>query len=301
MTQQAGQLFVFGLGYSAGWLARGLQAEGWRIIGTSRSEEGCARLRDAGFEAHLFRRDAPLADAEAILAGTTHLLHSITTDEQGDPVYDGHSRDICALLPGLRWMGYLTTTGVYGDHDGAWVDEDTPLAPSQPRTQRRVEAELAWRALADSSAALPVSVFRLAGIYGPGRSALDSVREGRARRIDKPGQVFSRIHVEDIAGVLRASMAKPEWGGVYNVCDDRPAPPQDVITYACELIGTPPPPLQPYDSAELSPMARSFYADNRRVRNDRIKQRLGYQLRYPDYESGLKACLAATDPAATGG
>jgi nucleoside-diphosphate-sugar epimerase len=283
-------LFCFGLGYSAGFLARDLAAEGWRVAGTSR--EGAASAD--GFRSHRFSRAAPLPDPTAALAGTTHLLISVPPDEQGDPVLALHAGDIIGL-GGLRWVGYLSTTGVYGDRGGGWVDESSALTPSGERGRRRVAAEAGWLDL-HRRHSLPVHVFRLAGIYGPGRSALDTVRQGRAQRIDKPGQVFSRIHVDDIVQVLRASMARPDPGAVYNVCDDDPAPPEAVIAYACRLLGQEPPPLVPFAEAVLSPMARSFYDDNKRVANRRIKEDLGVRLRYPGYRDGLDA-LARQPPA----
>ena len=288
-----GVLFCFGLGYSAGFLARALAAEGWRIAGTSRDAASCARLAAQGFTMHRLAPDRPLAAPAAALAGVTHLLISVPPDAAGDPVLATHAADIAARR-GLRWVGYLSTTGVYGDRGGAWVDESADLAPSGERGRRRVAAEAQWLD-AHRRYGLPVHILRLAGIYGPGRSALDTVCEGRARRIDKPGQVFSRIHVADIVATLRASMARPSPGAVYNVCDDDPAPPEAVIAYACELLGVPVPPLVPFDAAELTPMARSFYDDNKRVSNRRLKDELGVRLRYPSYKDGLKALL---DPAA---
>jgi nucleoside-diphosphate-sugar epimerase len=283
-------LFCFGLGYTAGFLARALAAEGWRIAGTSRDTEASARLAARGFDMHLFAPDQLLAaPAVAALASATHLLSSVPPDTAGDPVRAAHGADIAALKQ-LRWVGYLSTTGVYGDRGGDWVDENSPLMPSGERGRGRLAAEAAWLDL-HRRHGVPVHVFRLAGIYGPGRSALDTVREGRARRIDKPGQVFSRIHVADIVATLRASMARPDPGAAYNVCDDDPAPPEAVIAHACALLGVAPPPLVPFDAAELSPMARSFYDDNKRVSNRRIKQELGVQLRYPSYKEGLKALL----------
>lgn len=284
----ARRIFCFGLGYSAGALVEGLAARGWSIVGTSRSADGVAALAARGIEAYWFDRDHPLDPA--VLSGTTHLLISIPPDDHGDPVIDVHAGDI-AKLP-LAWLGYLSTTGVYGDHQGGWVDETTPLTPAGARGQRRVDAERAWLDLG-IQACFPVQLFRLAGIYGPGRSALDTVLSGRARRIDKPGQVFSRIHVDDIASVLEASIARPNAGAAYNLCDDDPAPPQDVIAHACELLGLAVPPLVPFDQAELSPMAASFYGESKRVRNDRIKQELGVVLKYPDYSAGLAALLLA--------
>ena len=286
----AKKLFCFGYGFSASALGALLGREGWSLAGTCRTPAGCRALADAGVEAVPFERAAPLADAARLLAGATHILLSIPPDGAGDPVLDCHGADIAAL-PGLEWIGYLSTTGVYGDTGGAWVDESAVPAPSGARGRRRVEAETGWRALGDAHGRA-VQVFRLAGIYGPGRNALATVRRGEARRIAKPGQVFSRIHVADIARVLAASIARPQAGAVYNVCDDEPAPAADVVAHACTLLGVAPPPLTPLDEAELSPMARSFYADNRRVSNARIKAELGVDLRFPDYRAGLAGLLA---------
>jgi nucleoside-diphosphate-sugar epimerase len=287
------RLFVFGLGYTALALARALQAEGWRVAGTTRSAAKQARLAEAGIEAHLFERGRPLAEPAAALAGTSHLLSSVAPDEAGDPVLDQHLADLerCGTL---LWAGYLGTTGVYGDHGGGWVDEATPVAPTMARTRRRAAAEGHWLA-----SGLPVQVFRLAGIYGPGpgRNALETVRAGTARRIVKPGQLFGRIHVDDIVQVLRASMARPNPGAIYNVADDEPAPPQDVVTFACELLGVEPPPAIPFAAAELSPMAQSFYGDNRRICNARIKEELGVVLRHPSYREGLRSILELGEPA----
>jgi nucleoside-diphosphate-sugar epimerase len=208
----------------------------------------------------------------------------------GDPVFDSHRDDIAAI-PNLAWLGYLSTTGVYGDRGGERVDETSELQPTSERGTRRVAAETAWLDLCRDRD-VPVHFFRLAGIYGPGRSPFDALRAGTARRIDKPGQVFSRIHVDDLATVLRASMARPRPGAVYNVCDDEPASPAEVIAHAAALLGLPPLPLVPFEAAELSPMARSFYADNKRVSNALIKQELGVRLRYPSYRDGLPAILA---------
>lgn len=279
-------LFCFGLGYTAMVLARRLQKQGWEIRGTTRRPERAAALAGQGLRMFAFGREQPLADPGAALAGVTHVLTSVVPDEAGDPVLDRHGPDLAAL-PSLAWIGYLGTTAVYGDRQGGWVDETSPLEPTLARADRRARAEAAWLA-----SGLPVHIFRLAGIYGPGRNALANLRDGTARRIVKPGQLFSRIHVEDIATVLEASIARPRPGAVYNVCDDEPAPPQDVVTFAAELLGVPPPPEQPYATAELSPMARTFYKDSRRVRNERIKQELGVSLAYPSYREGLRALLA---------
>ena len=287
------RLFCFGLGFSADALATRFGDKGWRIAGTCRGEEKRQALADRGIDAYIFDRDRPLADPAAAFAGVTHVLSSVPPDGfpggTGDPVIDRH-RDDLARLTGLRWVGYLSTTGVYGDRGGGWVDEGAELRPTGERGRRRAAAEAGWLDLWWDHG-LPVHVFRLAGIYGPGRNALETVRSGRAKRIEKPGQVFSRIHVADIAQVLAASIARPNPGAAYNVCDDDPAPPEQVIAHACELLGVAPPPLVPFEDAELSDMARSFYADNKRVRNDRIKTELGVRLEYPDYRTGLRALL----------
>jgi len=288
------RLFCFGLGYTARFLANGLMRAGWEVAGTARTEEDCARLAAAGLPVLPFTRGRPLADPAAALAGATHVLLSVPPEASGDPVLDEHGADL-AGDPGLRWVGYLSTTGVYGDRGGGWVDEETLLAPSGERGRQRQEAEAGWLAL-HRSAGLPVHVFRLAGIYGPGRSALDALRAGTARRLDKPGQVFSRIHVADLAAVLLASMARPDPGRIYNVCDDDPAPPAEVVAFAAALLGVNPPPLVPFAAAELSPMARSFYADNKRVSNRRIKNELGARLLYPSYREGLAALLKTEQP-----
>lgn len=292
----AHRLFVFGLGFSALALAERLRARGWSVAGTCRGEDKQRALAARGIAAMLFDRGRPLADPAAALAGATHVLSSVPPDAQGDPVLDHHAGDLATLGGALRWAGYLSTTGVYGDRDGGWVDETSGLHPTGARGRGRAAAERAWLDLL--RVGVPVHLFRLAGIYGPGRSALDAVRDGTARRIVKPGQVFSRIHVDDIAAVLEASIAKPNPGAAYNVCDDDPAPPQDVIAFACALLGREPPPEIPFAeaAASMSAMARSFYADNKRVRNTRIKAELGVRLAYPDYRTGLKALLATETP-----
>ena len=293
MPDQPGHLFCFGLGYSALALVKTLANRGWTVAGTVRSENKAQALRGEGIDAHLFDGTAPLTGAARLLGRATHILASVPPDDAGDPVVRHHASDIADAQPG--WLGYLSTTGVYGNHDGDWVDETTPLTPSGVRGRRRQAAEQAWMDLY-AQAGVPVHLFRLAGIYGPGRNAVVSLRTGSARRIVKPGQVFSRIHVADIVQVIAASMARPAPGRAYNVCDDEPAPPQDLIAHAADLTGLPAPPETPFDAADLSPMARSFYADNKRVRNDRIKTELGVTLAYPTYREGL-AALADDQPA----
>lgn len=277
-----GTLLSLGHGYCAEALARRLLPEGWRVIGTTRDPARAAAIAAAGVEPLVL--PAPLAPA---LAAATHVLVSAAPDASGDPFLADQGAAIAAARP--VWVGYLSTTAVYGDHAGGWVDETTPPAPTTARGRARLAAEAAWRATG-----LPVHIFRLAGIYGPGRSPFEKLRAGTAQRIVKPGQVFSRIHVDDIAAVLAASIAAPAPGTVYNLCDDEPAPPQDVIAHAAALLGLPPPPEVPWVEAEagLSPMARSFYAESKRIRNDRIKA-LGVRLAYPTYREGLAAILAA--------
>ena len=285
MTAAPGKLFCFGLGYSALALAETLLAEGWGVAGTCRAAEKQADFARRSIEALLFESDRPLA--ESAFEGVTHVLQSIRRAAEGDPVLAMHGA-MLARRRQILWFGYLSTTGVYGDRGGDWVDEQDDLQPTGERGRRRVAAEVGWSRLLYAEG-LPLHVFRLAGIYGPGRSALDSLRAGTAKRVIKPGQVFSRIHVADIVQVLHASMARPNAGAVYNVCDDDPAPPWEVVEYAAELLGIPAPPAVPFEQAELSDMARSFYDDNRRVRNERIKRELGVQLMYPSYREGLRA------------
>jgi nucleoside-diphosphate-sugar epimerase len=284
----APHLFCFGFGYTARVLACRLGAEGWLIRGTCRAAESVTALQAAGFSAELFDRDHPLP--RNALDAVTHLLVSVPPGAAGDPVLAVHGKDI-AEVGSLAWLGYLSTTGVYGDRGGGWVDETAALSPSGERGRRRVAAEAGWLDLW-RRCGVPVHIFRLAGIYGPGRSPFDALRASTAKRIDKPGQVFSRIHVDDLARVLAASTARPRPGAVYNVCDDDPAAPEAVVACAAALLGVPPPPLAPLEAAGLSPMARSFYDDNKRVSNRLIKSELGVALRYPSYRAGLAAILA---------
>lgn len=277
-------LLSFGHGYSARALARRLVPQGWTIYGTTRREEKSTALRSEG----VIPVQWPQGDLSEALDTATHVLTSAGPDAEGDPVLRRYRAEIDEIAPRLDWAGYLSTTGVYGDHQGAWVTEDTPLTPSTRRGRMRVEAEAEWQAIPD----LPLHIFRLAGIYGPGRGPFEKVRQGTARRIIKKGQVFSRIHVEDIAQVLEASIHRPNPGAAYNVCDNDPAPPQDVIGYAAELLGLPLPPEVDFETADMTPMARSFYAESKRVDNTRMKEELGVNLIYPDYRTGLQALLA---------
>lgn len=276
-------LLSVGHGYSARAFAASLP-EGWRVRATARTPERAAELRAAGAEPVSWEDDVALADAAA---SAEAVLVSVPPRATGDIVLPRIGGALAASTR-LRWLGYLSATGVYGDRQGGWVDETAARAPVTERGHWRVLAEDAWCATG-----LPVHVFRLAGIYGPGRSALDRIREGRAQRVMKPGQVFSRIHVDDIAAVLRRSLERPRPGRAYNVADDLPAPPQDVLTFAAGLLGLPPPPEVPFDTADLSPMARSFYSESKRIANRRIREELGVDLAYPDYRAGLRAILAA--------
>jgi nucleoside-diphosphate-sugar epimerase len=276
-------LLVFGLGYSALVLSRLLQKDGWTIAGTCRSDEKAAILCSQGIQPFVFDGKAPLN--RSAFEGVTHILASAPPNPD-DPALRHHAGDIGAL-PEVEWVGYLSTTSVYGVTDGSAVNEDTPCAPTSARGQRRVAAEAAWQALP-----LPADVFRLSGIYGPGYSVFDTIRAGKAQRIVKPGQAFNRIHVEDIAQTVRAAILSGSSGRIFNLADDLPAPSADLVTYACGLMGIEPPPEISFDEAVLSPMGREFWADNKRVANARIKQELGVSLLYPTYREGLDAIFA---------
>lgn len=292
MTLQ-NKLFCFGYGYTSTFLGNALKqsSEEWILCGTSRSKEKVATLTKHGIKAYRFDNDKPLGDPNLAMKDTTHLLISTPPDRDGDIVFEMHADDILQQMPSLKWVGYLSTTGVYGDRDGAWVDESSEVRPSSIRGTRRAMAEQQWLSLLKDEG-LPVHIFRLAGIYGPGRSAIDSVRVGIARRIMKPGHAFCRIHVEDLVSVLIASMKNPQPGQIYNIADDEAAPSHEVIAYASRLLGRDPPPLVRFEDANLAPITLSFYSDNKRVDNSKIKEQLGVVLRYPNYRQGLEACLA---------
>ena len=281
-------LFCFGLGYSAMALTRRLDAAGWTIRGTCRKPARKAALSALGISAAIFDGETPMNPPD-ILKGATHVLLSIPPGAEGDPVFRHHAEDI-ATAGTVEWVGYFSTTGVYGDRDGGWVDESSDLRPSNDRSQRRIDAERTWLSWGNSHG-IGFQIFRLPGIYGSGRSAVDQVKAGTARRISKPGHVFSRIHVEDIATVVAASIAQPQPGQIYNVCDDEPSAPGDVVAYVCELLGQKPPPEIPYGDTEMSPMAKSFWSDNRRVCNNRIKEDLGVRLDFPNYRVGIRGIL----------
>jgi nucleoside-diphosphate-sugar epimerase len=275
-------LVIIGLGYSGAEVARQALARGARVSATSREPGRAAAPPGVGM----------LAFGAALPEGMTHVLATAPPDQAGDPVLRAYGTEL-ADSRSLRWAGYLSTTGVYGDRGGAWVDEASAVAPGQDRSRRRVAAEQAWAGLAGRVA---VDLFRVAGIYGPGRSALDEVRAGRARRVVKPGHAFGRIHVADIAGaVLAAAMQDlPAGGRVLHLADDVPAENAEVVAEAARLLGVAPPPEVPFDQAlaGMSEMARSFWAENRRVSSVRTQEMLGYRWRYPSYREGMRAILA---------
>lgn len=286
------RFFIFGAGYSAKAFAATRGDPSIAIAGTTRSPEKFDALRRAGIEPILFDGQEFSPDLLEQLRQATHLIVSISPEEGGDPVVALLGDGLGRLAPQLRWIGYLSTVGVYGNRDGGWVDETGECRPVSKRSQLRLEAENQWLALGEK-AGVPVAVLRLSGIYGPGRNAFVNLRNGTAKRLIKPGQVFNRIHAADIAGALW-HLAERDLGGAFNVTDDEPGPPQDVVTYAAGLMGVEPPPEIPFASAQLSPMARSFYGENKRVSNAALKG-TGYRFRHPDYRSAFDAMWAAGD------
>lgn len=295
MSDQQKRLFCFGYGYTADYLGHALQQSdsGWTIGGTTRDEERRRELLGRRIRTRIFDYQHPIVDPQTIFSRFSHILISTPPNDEGDPVFNMHADDFIHLK-NLKWVGYLSSTGVYGDRGGGDVDENSEIRPTSQRGSRRVTAERQWLSLYERYG-VPVHIFRLSGIYGPGRSALDSVRAGVARRIDKPGHIFNRIHVEDIVQVLIASFNNPNPGSIYNLADDFPSASHEVIAEACNLLGLRVPPVLPFDEADMAPIARSFYKDNKRVLNNKIKQELGLSLKYPDYKSGLKGCLQAEE------
>ena len=282
-------VFFFGMGYSSLASARAIHQSidgSIPIAGTTRTEEKAEELADSAYRIHVFDGESPGATLDEDLEKATHVILSIPPDEHGDPALKLHRASL-DRAKNLQWIGYYSTVGVYGDFGGAWIDESAATSPINRRSQQRLEAEIAWRDYA-ASRGLPLLILRLAGIYGPGRSAFDKLRDGTARRIVKPGQVFNRIHVEDIGRVTALAAART-LSGTYNLADDEPAPPQDLVTHAAGLMGITPPPEVPFEKAEMTPMARSFYSDNKRVSNKAIKSALGIELLYPTYREGLGA------------
>lgn len=268
-------------------------ANGHSATGTVRTRDKADTLSSSGLTARVFSPDESDSEIEADLEAAEALLVSAPPAADGDSVLAAYGQHIAAA-PNLRWIGYLSTVGVYGNHDGGWVDEETPVNPGNARSQYRANAEQAWLAFGAAND-LAVHIFRLAGIYGPGQNQLVQLAKGTARRVIKPGQVFNRIHVEDIARAVDASLDRPRAGRVYNVADNESAPPQDVVSFAANLCSCEPPPEVDFENAGLTEMGRSFYAENKRVRNLRLRDELGVTLAYPTYREGLTALRAAGD------
>jgi nucleoside-diphosphate-sugar epimerase len=285
MSEKNPHLFCFGLGFSALALAEICQKNGWRVSGTVRSAHKQEQLQMRGITAHIYDENLPLLYPDAAFSGVTHILISIPPNDSGDIVFQDYA-EIINNLPHLEWLGYCSTTGVYGDHNGAWVDENSPTNPKHLRAKRRLMAEEQW--LQNNKT---THIFRISGIYGPKRSALDSLKNGSAKRIDKPGHVFCRIHVDDIAQALFASTQNKTAGEIFNLADDNPAEQSEVIAYAAEILHITPPALIKFENADLSEMARDFYSANRRVSSKKIKEKLGIKWLYPSYKEGLLHCL----------
>lgn len=291
-----GSVFIFGLGYSARAFATQMRDDGWQVVGTTRSAEKADVLRALGFEPIIYD-GLPNSAVEAKLKSADVILVSTAPDPngaeanlpfRGDPVLRDFA-SVIKVLPKKPWLGYLSTVGVYGNHDGAWVDETTKCRPVSRRSRARVAAEQAWIDVADA-AGIPLGIFRLSGIYGPGRNPLEKVARGAGRRIDKPGQVFNRIHVDDIATALVSAVRKRA-EGIFNITDDEPAPPQDVVAFAAQLLDVEVPPLIPFNEADLSPMGRSFYGENKRVLNAKSKEILAMTYSVPNYRAGMQRAL----------
>ncbi len=289
------RLFCFGYGYTADYLGHDLQTnhEGWTIGGTTRDKERRNELLARRIRARIFDYEHPIEDPKTLFNRFSHLLISTPPNDQGDPVFNIHAEDLINLK-NLKWVGYLSSTNVYGNRDGAEVDETSEIRPTSQRGSRRALAERQWLSLYERYG-VPVHIFRLSGIYGPGRSALDSLRVGTARRIEKPGHKFNRIHVDDIIQTLYQSFKNPNPGSIYNITDDLPAPSHETIAQACKLLNMPVPPLTPIDEVDMAPIALSFYKDNKHVLNNKIKEELGVQLKYPNYRDGLQGCLNAEE------
>jgi len=283
------KLVIFGMGYTARALMTAMRPFRFgTVVGTTRSPQKAEIMGKGSVDPRVF----PGTDMRPDLEKATHVLITAGPEDGADPVLARLRPEFEELAARFTWVGYLSTTGVYGDHKGGWVDETTPLAPTTARGRARMAAEMEWNEIYRLKG-LPLHIFRLPGIYGPGRGPFQKVKSGSARAIIKQGQVFSRIHVDDIAQALLASMKRPRPGAIYNICDDDPAPPQDVLRYAAELLGQDPPEEVPFEEAELSPMARSFYSESKRVDNTRMKRELRVKLRYPTYKAGLRAILDA--------
>ncbi|MBX9469591.1 MAG: SDR family oxidoreductase [Rhizobium sp.] len=285
------RVMIFGAGYSGKAIGKLLHEQGASVAGTTRSAEKGKALEDAGIRPFVFDGASLSEPLLAELAETTHLVQSIAPGSEGDPLIRlCGDAGIEALMPKLEWIAYLSTVGVYGDHHGAWVNEETELKPVSVRSVERVEAEQAWQVVAARDD-LPLAILRLSGIYGPGRNTFINLANGTARRLVKKDQVFNRIRVEDIASAI-GFLGGPNTGGIFNVTDDLPSPPQDVVTEAARLMNMEAPPEQPFETADLTPMARSFYGENKRVSNAKIKS-LGFNFRYPNYHESLADLLGS--------
>lgn len=292
IPSQPKNLFCFGLGFTGSALVREVRARGWTAAGTCREKTNDDVWTQAGVQPHFFDGKNISEAVESDVREASHVLVTIPPQKDTGDVVLKRCKKILTRCSQLRWLGYLSTTGVYGNRDGAWVDETSELKPEFDHQRRRVEAEEQWRNLYREHQ-VPVHIFRLAGIYGPGRNLLQRVRQGTARRIDQPGLVFNRIHVEDVVQVLSASMDHPHPGAIYNVSDDLPSSPAEAVAFACELLNVEVPPMIGLEDAEISKMGRAFYLTNKKMRNQKIKEELGVQLRYPDYKAGLRALLDA--------
>ena len=280
------RIFLFGAGYSAAAFARYIANEAERINGTTRHQDRFEALEKAGIQPCIYNGETAEPNLLDQLVQATHVVISIAPGENDDPSLAIVEEALRRPGNTIRWIGYLSTVGVYGDHQGGWVDEATPCKPVSRRSLERVKAEAAWGALSQRHGT-PLAILRLSGIYGPGRNAFINLERGAARRIIKQDQVFNRIHVDDIAGALRL-LAGTDTGGIFNITDSEPSPPQDVVAYAAELMGVSLPPEVPFNQADMTPMARSFYGENKRVANQRIKN-LGYEFLYPDYRTAFSA------------
>ncbi|MEZ2131988.1 MULTISPECIES: SDR family oxidoreductase [unclassified Sinorhizobium] len=278
-------VMIFGCGYSGKAIARSFAGPGVRISGTTRSTDNLASLKRLGIETFVFDGVEMEPSLREELKGVTHLVQSIAPGQDGDPAIRLIGSDLRGAMPKLKWIGYLSTVGVYGDHKGGWVNEETPCKPVSDRSVERIRAEQAWMELGGKKGEIAAAVLRLAGIYGPGRNAFCNLEKGTARRLIKKDQVFNRIRVEDI-GAATAFLAAGNHGGIYNITDDEPCPPQDVVIEAARLMSVEPPPEQPFETAELTPMARSFYGENKRVSNRRIRD-LGFVFAFPEYRMSL--------------
>jgi nucleoside-diphosphate-sugar epimerase len=278
-------VMIFGAGYSGKAIANALRTEAASVSGTTRSHDKFPNLAAAGMTPLLFDGVQLNDELVAAMGNVTHLVQSVAPGKDGDPLLALLGGDLKKLMPNLKWVAYLSTVGVYGDHGGAWVDETTPCRPVSARSVERVAAETAWTAAAEK-ADVPLSILRLSGIYGPGRNAFMNFEKGTARRLVKKDQVFNRIRVEDIGAALAFLVRKNE-RGIFNVTDDEPCPPQDVVSFAAALMGVEPPPEQAFETTDLTPMARSFYGENKRVANARIRN-LGFDFRFPEYRFSLR-------------